>query len=201
MASFNTYLPLLEKVEGGFQAIAADPGNYNSKGELAGTNFGISARFYESIIGRPPTYMDMKSITQREAQELYKIHFWDKNLGDQFKSQSVANTVIDHQINSGRGIRLAQQVLNNRFGKRLAVDGVMGPKTLQAINSVSAKVFVDEYNKARANYYKQVNNPTFLNGWLIRLQEFAYSDTFAITTGFFVVAIMAGILIYKNKFA
>jgi lysozyme family protein len=198
MANFSTYLPILQKVEGGFQSSPNDEGNFNSRGELVGTNFGISARFYEGIIGRPPSKIDMQSITQKEAKELYKIHFWDRNLGDQFKSQSVANTVIDHQINSGRGIKIAQRLLNERFGKSLAVDGIMGKNTLKAINSVNAKIFVEKYNEARADYYKSVGNQTFLNGWLIRLRDFAYSDAFALSTGFLVISAILGIIIYKN---
>jgi hypothetical protein len=118
--------------------------------------------------------------------------------GNRINSQSVANTVIDHQVNSGRGIKMAQQVLNNRFGKTLAVDGVMGPNTLRALNSVNAEIFVNEYNNAREQYYISINNPTFINGWLIRLKQFAYSDAFAISSGFIVIAIIAGIIIYKN---
>lgn len=198
MASFNKYMPLLQKVEGAYQALPQDPGNFNSKGELVGTNYGISARFYERIINRPPSKMDMKAITQYEAEEMYKAFFWDKNLGDQIKSQSVANTVIDHQINSGRGIRLAQKVLNNHFGKSLVVDGIMGKNTLSAINSVNAEIFVNEYNNAREDYYRSLNNPTFLKGWLIRLKSFAYSDTFVISSGIIVITLIAGIVIYKT---
>jgi lysozyme family protein len=165
---------------------------------LVGTNFGISARFYEDVIGRPPSKIDMLSITKVEAESIYLQFFWNKNLGNRINSQSVANTVIDHQVNSGRGIKMAQQVLNNRFGKTLAVDGVMGPNTLRALNSVNAEIFVNEYNNAREQYYISINNPTFINGWLIRLKQFAYSDAFAISSGFIVIAIIAGIIIYKN---
>ena len=198
MARFDIYLPLLQQVEGGFQAIPEDPGNFNSRGELVGTNFGISARFYEDFIGRTPSKIDMKSITKVEAESIYLQFFWNKNLGNKIKSQSVANTVIDHQVNSGRGIRLSQQVLNDRFGKSLAVDGIMGPNTLKALNSVNSEIFVDQYNLARRQYYISIDNPTFINGWLIRLKKFAYSDTFAISSGFIVIAIIAGIIIYKN---
>jgi lysozyme family protein len=199
MANFNLYLPLLQQVEGGFQALAQDPGNFNSKGELVGTNFGISARFYEHIIKRPPSKFDMQNISKVEAKSIYLQFFWTKNLGNQIYSQSVANTVIDHQVNSGRGIKLAQKVLNDHFGKNLVVDGAMGPNTLNALNSVNAELFVQEYNNAREQYYIAINNPTFINGWLLRLKEFAYSDAFKISTGFIVIAVIASIIIYKNQ--
>ena len=72
MASFNLFIPILQKIEGGYQNLAGDDGNYNSLGIRVGTNFGISARFYEDIIGRPPTVADMKAITKDKAKVLYK---------------------------------------------------------------------------------------------------------------------------------
>jgi hypothetical protein len=54
MADFNLYKSTALLFEGGFQNISSDNGNYNSLGVLAGTNLGISARFYETILGYPP---------------------------------------------------------------------------------------------------------------------------------------------------
>lgn len=176
MASFEAYNPLLQQVEGGFQKIAADPGNYNSLGQLVGTNFGISARFYEGIIKRPPTEADMRSITKSEAKGLFKIHFWNKCQADLIRDQYVANTIVDHHINSGGGIKLAQQVLNKHFGYNMSVDNAMGPITLNAVNSVSPQQFTRKFNEARADYYRKIGNQTFIEGWLIRLKKFGYNN-------------------------
>ena len=182
MASFTKYLPKYEAAEGGFQKIESDPGNFNSKGELAGTKYGISARFYETIIGYPPTEADIRAITKAKANAIIKQHFWDKNLGDQIKNQSVAETVIDHAINAGNGVKLAQQTLNHFFGFNLSVDNGMGPKTLAALNSVSSKAFVEEYNRQRKAYYVSIGNDEWVDGWLNRLSKFVYKNT-AVSAG------------------
>lgn len=173
MANFSLYIPLLLQVEGGYQAHPDDPGNYNSLGQNVGTNKGISARFYEDIIKRPPTVADMLAITTQEAQKLYKTHFWDACKGNEINSQAKANTIVDHHVNSGRGVRLAQEVLNKNFNKKLSIDNKMGPATLSAINSVHESQFVPAYNDARAAYYKSIGNQSFYKGWLERLKKFA----------------------------
>ena len=111
MADFYSYLPLLQQVEGGFQKLSNDRGNYNSRGELAGTNYGISARWYESVLGRPPAEADMRAITKSQAQELFKKYFWNAQGGNLINNQAIANTIIDHEINAGNGVLIAQRML------------------------------------------------------------------------------------------
>lgn len=177
MASFETYTPLLQQAEGGFQKSANDPGNYNSLGQLVGTNFGISARFYEGVINRPPSENDMRNLTKATATKLFKTYFWDKVQADKINNQAIANTIVDHHVNAGTGVKLAQQVLKNRFGyNKMEVDNGMGRITLTAINEVNPAQFVGIYNEARANYYRNIGNPTFINGWLDRLKKFAYNN-------------------------
>ncbi|MGB7841149.1 MAG: glycosyl hydrolase 108 family protein [Salinimicrobium sp.] len=196
MAYFNSYKPLLQQVEAGFQKLPKDRGNYNSRGELAGTNFGVSARFYEDILGYPPTEADMRAITKSQAEEIFKKYFWDANWGNQINSQAAANTVIDHEINAGNGVALAQQVLNRYFGYHLSVDDAMGPNTLRAINGVNASEFVKKYNEARADYYRSLNS-SFLPVWLRRIQQFAVENTGISVITVLTVAV-AGMLIYQH---
>lgn len=191
MASFAVYLPLLQQVEGGFQKLAADPGNYNSLGQLVGTNWGISARFYEGIINRPPTETDMRNLKKDTATGLFRTHFWNRARANEINNQAIANTIVDHHINTGSGVKLAQQVLNDRFGYRLAEDNAMGPITLKAINEVNPAQFVAIYNEARANYYKKIGNSTFIGGWLKRLKKFAYENP-GKTIGFGSVLLLGG---------
>lgn len=198
MASFYTYLPLLQQVEGAFQINRNDPGNYNSEKQLVGTNYGISARFYEGIIGRPPTEADMRAITKDQAQKIFLDYFWNAQKADQINSQAMANTIIDHQVNAGDGVRLAQRVLNNHFGFNLSTDNKVGPITLNALNSVHPGEFVTIYNQARADHYRRIGNATFLEGWLIRLGKFAVDYQKPISV-FAIVAIAAGGFFLYNQ--
>lgn len=177
MASFDLFKVILAKVEGGYQALAGDRGNYNSLNQLVGTNFGISARFYETIIGRPPTVADMKAITLPQANSIYKKHFWDAIHGDYLINQSVANIIADHTVNGGEYpiARQVQLILKNKFSKTITIDGDIGPKTAQLINSVNQAQLFDEIKKARYQLYVAIGGQ-FLNTWLNRLNVFSFSE-------------------------
>jgi lysozyme family protein len=176
MANFNLFIPILSKVEGGYQVLSGDRGNYNSLGQLVGTNHGISAAFYEGIIKRPPTVVDMKAITLSLAKQLYKKYFWDDVQGDTIKNQSIANIIADHAVNSGESPigTIVQSILKNDFSKTLVIDGDIGPKTAALINSVNQQILFDKIKLARARYYQSIGG-TFLNGWINRLKSFDYS--------------------------
>lgn len=176
MANFKLFIPILQKIEGGYQNFVADKGNYNSLGQRVGTNFGISARFYEDIIHRPPTVADIKAITKERAEQIYKTNFWDSVQGDNMSNQSIANIITDHAVNSGVGTigKMVQRILVNDFGKSLSIDGNVGQKTITAINSVNQPVLFDKIKVARANYYNGLGGE-FLNSWLTRLKKFTYT--------------------------
>ena len=177
MASFSRFIPHLLVVEGGFQKLPSDTGNYNSKKQLVGTNKGISAPVYESFIGRVPSENDMRNITKTEATTIYRKNYWDKAFASQINSQEVANVLIDHSVNagSGRAGRLVQEVLNKSFNLNIAVDGSIGQQTIKAINSVDAVMLHSAIIKARINYYESLRSkyPEFIKGWLKRVQTFA----------------------------
>lgn len=90
-----------------------------------GTNYGVSAKFYETVLKRPPTEFDMRNITQEKAHKLFKEYFWDKMQGDNIKSQVVADMLIDHGINSypstATKIISRQKPLSKQDVKRLAI--------------------------------------------------------------------------------
>lgn len=177
MASFSLFIPILQKVEGGYQNLSNDSGNYNSLGQRVGTNYGISAKFYEDIIKRPPTVADMKAITKDYAKQLYKKYFWDDVQGDYLINQSVANIIADGAVNGGEEPigKIVQRILNNTFNKNLLVDGDIGPVTAKAINSVDQKVLFDKIKQGRIDYYNAIGG-SFLNSWLTRLKSFVYQE-------------------------
>mgnify|MGYP002149219617 FL=1 len=114
MASFNTYSGKLLEAEGGYQANPADSGNYNSLGQLVGTNRGISAPVYEDWIGRPPSVTDMKNISLDTALDIYENNYWNVLGCDEMTSQFVAEIVCDHGVNAGpsRAGRIIQTCCN-----------------------------------------------------------------------------------------
>lgn len=175
MANFNLFVSKIRTIEGGYQNLSKDNGNYNSLGQRVGTNHGISARFYEGIIKRPPTVADMKAITKEKATVLFKKYFWDDVQGDTLKNQSVAELITDHAINGGESPigTIVQKILVSDFNKRLTIDGDIGPKTAAVINSVNQEQLFNKIKAARAVAYRNLGGE-FLDSWLNRLKYFVY---------------------------
>lgn len=149
-----------------------DRGNYNSKGQLVGTNWGIAAPVYERWLGRVPTRQDVKKMTQAEAGQIYRGLFWERIQGDGIENQFVADIFFDGHVNhGGTGIRLMQRILG------VKVDGKVGPITLAAINARDPEMLYVQYRKARRDFYLQIvknrpNQEVFLKGWLRRIDSF-----------------------------
>jgi lysozyme family protein len=175
MANFTSYLPILQQVEGGFQKLSGDSGNYNSLGQLVGTNYGISAKVYEIWIKRPPTEADMRNMLKGTAIEIYKAWYWKPMQGDAFKNQSVANLVVDHAVNAGVASagKLLQRVLVSKFGKSLTIDGKVGTQTMTAVNAVNQTELFNAIKTARIEFYKSIGGE-FLQSWLNRLNSFFF---------------------------
>ena len=201
MADFYKYLPLLSNAEGGFQKHPSDTGNYNSLGQLVGTNYGISAKTYEDFIKRPPTENDMRSMPKSVAIEIYKQNYWHKMKGNFMTNQSVANILIDHGVNAGvgRASRLVQNILKYHFNKNISVDGAIGNETLTALNNVNQYSLFQTIKKERENYYKSLGG-VFLDGWLSRLKAFFFQENVkeTITGGLILILSIASFLIYKG---
>ena len=103
MSKADEIIDIILKHEGGFQMMPEDAGNYNSEGDLVGTNFGISAPVYEKYIGKVPSVSDMENITEEEARDIYKKDYITpvtKNLGIPEESPAFEQ-VVDMVVNHG----------------------------------------------------------------------------------------------------
>ncbi len=174
MASYQLFKDSIEQAEGGYQNFVEDKGNYNSLGDRVGTNYGVSARFYEDVMGFPPSMEDIKNITKTEAHILFKNEFWDKVKADEILDQGVAEMIADHAINAGTGsaAKITQQTLNNYFGKQLTIDGSIGSLTLQAINAVDPNLLFDKLASTRLENYKTKSDyEKFGHAWRNRVND------------------------------
>lgn len=170
MANFRAAVYHVLALEGGFSLHPDDRGNYNSRGHLVGTNRGISAPLMEDLLRMAPSRQDMQAITEEEAEAIYMVKFWIPIRGKQINEQRLANVLLDGAVNHGRGlgVRLMQRVLN------VAQDGIVGPQTLSALNKHrNVDELVIDYLEARKVIYKgDSSSPSFLRGWLRRLENF-----------------------------
>lgn len=167
MASFDSYAPILKRLEGGFVNNPADKGGP--------TNCGVTLATFRAIFGKDKTVEDLKNMMDRQWKQIMKV-YWDSCKADQIKNQSIANLVVDWTVNSGvAGRKGVQSAL------RLSADGIFGPKTLAALNAEPSKCVFCRIMDARKAFYKQLvekkpSQLVFYTGWLNRLKSFEYAE-------------------------
>src|ERR1700722_14499439 len=130
MASFDLYLPLLLKFEGGYVDDPDDPGGETNKG-ITMAEFQQCAH---ALLGIEPTSENLKGLTDAQAGIVYRNQYWDRIQGDLFSSQDVANIVCDFFVNAGTHATALLQNVLNVMGAQLVVDGQIGPATFQALS-------------------------------------------------------------------
>lgn len=164
MASFDKYAPRLKKWEGAFGDHPADTGG--------ATMYGVTLTTFRMFFGEDKTVADLKAMTEAQWRQIMKGYFWDKCWGDMIVSQPVAEIIVDWCINSGMGmLRKIQAIVGTKQ------DGIMGPKTLAAINAAKPKLLHFYIKAAHAAYFEQLvrnraSNIAFYDGWLNRLADF-----------------------------
>ena len=166
MAKAEILKPFILSWEGGFANIKGDRGG--------ATNKGITIATYRSVFGKERTVEDLKTITDVEWLHIFKSLFWDKWKADEIRSQSIANLLVDWTWNSGAryGIRIPQRILG------VAIDGIVGPKTIAAINGYrDERELFERLWHEREDFFKRIavgSQKKFLKGWLNRLNGIRY---------------------------
>ncbi len=149
--NFDTSFEKLIGHEGGYVNHPADPG-----GE---TNFGISKRSYP--------LEDIKGMTLERAREIYKRDFWNP-AGCDAVPEPIKFDLFDMAVNSG--CRQAIKTLQQAVGTN--PDGLLGGKTLQAVQSMSPDRVLMRFNAARLLFMTGLANwPAFSRGWARRIAE------------------------------
>lgn len=173
MAKVELLVPKILKWEGGFVNHPNDKGGATNKGITIGTY-----TYYRKLKGLPaPSVNDLKNLSNDEWMDILKTLYWDKWKADNINNQSIANLVVDWLWGSGvYGIKYPQQVL------AVTADGIVGPKTLAAINGYpnQKELFQKLWDRRKQHFESIVrNNPSqkvFLKGWMNRLNDYRYEE-------------------------
>lgn len=163
MKSFNDYLQVILKHEGGYVDNPSDPG-----GE---TKYGISKRSYPGL--------DIKNLTIEDASSIYYNDYWLKLNIDGINNEDLKLQLFDMVVNAGikTSIKLLQHILG------VIEDGVVGPVTIDKIclYHLNRGDIVEDYKTARINYYNKLveKNPklkVFIKGWINRVASTKFEN-------------------------
>ena len=170
MASFDVFLPIVLRFEGGYANDPTDPGGETNKGITIATFQHCS----HELLGIDPTSENLRALTDAQAGVIYKTLYWNKIQGDSFAVQALANIVCDFFVNAGtHATKLLQHVLNN-MGANVVEDGTIGQASLQALAGLDQVQVYRQYKQGRIGYYQALGQryPQFLQGWLNRVNSF-----------------------------
>lgn len=117
-----------------------------------------------------------RNFTKAEAFKIHRKYYWNKYHGNLFKSQEVAEALIDQIITAGEGrnsvnIRAFEAIIG------VPQDGKLSKEDVQVANSfVQCEYVVNPYVNYRLHYYGSRKNASKYPGWLIRARAFGIMD-------------------------
>lgn len=187
MANVDSLLPYILKFEGGFVNDPADAGGATNKGVTIATWRQVG---YDKDGDGDIDVADLKLLTDADVRNrVLKPAFWDRWKADRIISQGVANILVDWVWGSGKhGIVIPQRLLG------VVPDGIVGEKTLAAVNAANPRQLFDAIFEARKKFLHDITNQSvaryerkigrkateaelkkhtnkrFIKGWLNRLE-------------------------------
>ncbi len=164
MSVFALAMAKVLEWEGGFVNDPHDAGG--------ATKYGISIRFAGSIgldvdgDGKTTNH-DIQALTQAQAIDLYRVHFWEKAKCQNLPA-GVAFFHFDTAVNMGPDT--AAHLLQEALGVK--ADGVIGPVTIASVARADQKSLLLKYASIRsAQYMKYRGFNRYGKGWFRRVHD------------------------------
>lgn len=190
MADFEKLIPFIIKWETGYKIKNGETaeqhfertrknGFANDPQDRGGaTQTGVTLKTYQTYCAKngisKPTTENLKNIPYKTWLAILKEEYWDRWKADKIDSQSVANILVDFVWASGiKGIKKPQEMLG------VVPDGVVGRKTLSAVNSRGSISLFYKLKDLRLKYVEDIvkANPSqkkWLKGWKNRINDIEY---------------------------
>jgi lysozyme family protein len=177
MADFEKAIAKTLPAEGYYVNDPDDPG-----GE---TYCGITRRNYPHWAGWPiiDKHKPLKwnqhvndPVLEHLVKQLYHDTIWEEIQGNAIQDDQLACSLFDWRVNSGMYAVQSLQLATGQY-----VDGVLGPKTLAAINAHNPKILCGMLQNARRAFVQNIvkrrpSQKKYLAGWLKRIAKFDYAD-------------------------
>lgn len=154
--------------EGGFANDSDDSGGP--------TKYGVTQAAYSRYKNRVVPLEEISAMTVEEAIEFYRVVYWEPMSLEKIQPQ-IATVIFDTAVLYGevRAIRFAQKVCT-KYGANITIDGIVGPRTIVALNLYNASTFVCDYVQevlARIAEVAKLNpkNEKYVSGWNTRAMK------------------------------
>ena len=161
---FDKALAHVLEMEGGFSDDPYDPGGPTNKG-ITLADFAKWRGLTVTAISRAGLVAALRAITDETVSDIYRARYWQP-ASCALLPEAVAVMHFDAAVNHGVGgaIRLLQAALG------VAGDGEIGPQTLAAVRTKSARTTVARYAELRRARYRALPHFwRFGRGWLNRV--------------------------------
>jgi lysozyme family protein len=168
MANFQIIADKIFKWEGGFANDPSDRGGATNMGITLSTWRKVG---YDKDGDCDIDADDIRLLTTADARFILRKYYWNRWCGDDIIDQRSANILVDWVWASGKwGIIIPQRIL------KVKDDGMVGPSTLNALNTIDKVNFLEQVYEARLAFIQNIikNDPSqekFEKGWMRRLND------------------------------
>lgn len=172
MANIDKLAPFILRWEGGFVNDPVDKGGATNMGVTIGTwrSVGYDKDGDGDIDVDDLHLLDKEDVIER----VLRPHYWNRWRADEILNQSVANILVDWVWASGtHGIKRPQRILG------VTPDGIVGPKTLAAVNSMDPMELHFRIKNDRIRFIDEIcrrdpSQERFRKGWMNRINALVY---------------------------
>lgn len=174
MANIDKLAPFILRWEGGFVNDPVDKGGATNMGVTIGTwrSVGYDKDGDGDIDVDDIHLLDKEDVIER----VLRPHYWNRWRADEILNQSVANILVDWVWASGTyGIKRPQRILG------VTADGIVGPKTLAAVNSMDPMELHFRIKNDRIKFIDEIcqrdpSQERFRKGWMNRINALVYQS-------------------------
>ena len=167
MADYKELIPIIKKWEGGYVNDPDDSGG--------ATNKGVTLATFRTWFGANKTVNDLKALTDEQWIYIFLNGYWNQCKASEINNQAIANIIVDWAWASGpkTAIKKVQSILGTD------IDGIVGPKTLAAINNAEPRQLFNKIKAARLQFVENLaeqrpKDKKFLQGWKNRINSFFF---------------------------
>lgn len=162
--------------------VMKNEGGYSDDPDDAGgtTKYGVSMNLVKELVDLGEINLSpheifnfVRDLSKKDAKAIYRKFFWIPNNYGQIVSPDVAAKCLDMSVLFGAGTanRAIQRATRAAVGTELKEDGIIGPRTLNAISCCVIVVLIAVLKSEMAclaRSSKARNRDKYIKGWLER---------------------------------